>query len=546
MASTTNSTDDPTTDFAADRLTAAQAIASTLRATLGPNGLDKMLIDRSGTVIVTNTGATVLDGVEIDAPAGRVVRDAIQAHARRVGDGTTTTALLIGELLAEADRLVDRGLHPSSIVEGYARAADRATETLRGLAAPADDDETLRAAASTAVTGRWRPEEAERFAALSLDALRSVDFDAARLTLHAYPGGGLTDAEQVEGILVDIDASSTTVDGLEADTLGSFAEPTVALVDDEVTLPDAGTSGTVTIRDADGLATVREHERETRRELCRDLVDRGVDVLVCQKSVDEGIRAALAGAGVLSVERTRQDEFDALARAAGATAVAAIDDLDNDALGTVGGVRRRHIGEAETLTFSGLPAETHVSLVLRGGTPHVAEETKRIADDCLSVLRHAERGGVVPGGGAAFTAVSRAVAEYADGVDDRSALAVRAFADAVTVIPRVLAANAGADPVDAMTELRARHHDGETSAGVGRSGAICDVSELNVFEPVAVPARCLTAAVETSSLVVRIDDTLAAASDDGDDTHDHGDHDGHDHDGHADDHAGGYPWALSH
>ncbi|MGM0449146.1 MAG: TCP-1/cpn60 chaperonin family protein [Methanobacteriota archaeon] len=530
----------------------ARAIAATLRSTLGPNGLDTMVIDRSGTVVVTNTGATVLDALEIDAPVGRVVRDAVQSHARHVGDGTTTTALLVGELLDAADGLVADGLHPTSIVDGYVRAAGYARDALRELSVPVEpDDPRVRAAAATAVTGRWDAAATERFADLSVGALRSVGFDAARLTLHAYPGGALADSERVEGILVDVDESSTTVagfgtDGLRVSASGpdggrALVEPTVALVDGDVTLPVDGAAGSVAVRDADGLAAVRDHERAARRAVIRSVTDRDVDVLVCQQSVDDELRTELARAGVLPVERTRRDEFDALARAADATPVTAVSELDRSALGSVGAVRRRSVGSGTAITFTELPGESHESLLLRGGTPHVAAETKRIVADCLAVARHAAGGGgVVPGAGAPMMAVSRAVSDRAASVDDRSALALDAFADAVTVIPRTLARNAGADPIDALTALRARHHGGESSAGIDRSGAVRDALAAGVVEPVAVPARCLETAVRTASLVLRLDETLEATASGSPEA----DHRGHDHgDGH--DH-GGYPWALSH
>ena len=559
MAFTTETTEESNAEQGPnDTLGPGRAIAATLRSTLGPNGLDKMVIDRSGSVVVTNTGATVLDGLEIDAPIGRVIRDAIQSHARHVGDGTTTTALLVGELLAAAGDLVERGVHPTSIVDGYARAVSHARDALDELSVPVDpDDDRLREVASTAVTGRWDAASARRFADITVDALRAVDGDAARLTIHAYPGGELADSERVNGILVDVDSSSTTIDGFGTDDRRALTDPTVALVDGEVTTPAAEASGRVTVRSPDDLAAVRERERAAETELVRSVTDRDVDVLVCQKSIDDAVKTELARTGVLPVERTRRDEFDAIARAANATAVTATTDLDRDALGTVGSVRRRSVGGGAVIELSGLPGESHESLLLRGGTPHVAEETKRIVEDCLAVARHAARGGgVVPGGGAGAMAVSRAVADRASSVDDRSALALEAFADAVTVIPRTLARNAGADPIDALVALRNRHHDGETAAGVARSGAVRDMFDAGVVEPVAVPARCLEAAVRTAGLMLRVDETLDAEPIEG--TDDDGGHRGHDHTGdgnhargsdgeHGDGgHAGGYPWALSH
>jgi len=529
----------------------ARAIAETLSTTLGPNGLDKMVIDRSGTVIVTNTGATVLDGLAVDAPTGRVVRNAVRTQARRIGDGTTTTALLIGELLGRAERLVAQGLHPTSIVDGYLLAAECAEETLRQLAVPVDsgDDTTLRAVASTAVTGRWDASATEQFADLTLSALRSVNFDATTLTLHAYPGGELSDSERIDGILIDADSSSTSLDRPETPIGQVLRSPTLALVGDEIQPIGAKAAGTVVVRDADGLAAVHGHEREATNDIHRTVVGLGVDVLACHRSIDDAVRTELARAGVLSIERTRRDEFDALARATNASVVHDVSDLDADSLGSAGTVRRRRIGPSNVLTATGLPAESHTSVVLRGGTPHVAEETRRIVDEGIAVVRHAaQRGGVVPGGGAGMIAVSRAVESRAAGVGDRSALAVEAFADAVTEIPRTLASNAGADPIDALAAIRERHHGGEPGVGVSRSGSPRDMLDVGVLEPVTVPINCLATAVETAVLLLRIDDVL-----DADGTEDHGGHE-HERDAHGHSHGheseqdghGGYPWALSH
>jgi len=562
MTQTGDSAGEPTTqepgagEPSATGVGAARAIASTLGSTLGPNGLDTMVIDRSGTVTVTNTGATVLDGLSIDTPIGRVIEEAVRTHARRVGDGTTTTALLIGGLLDEADRLVEAGLHPTSIADGYVSAADHARDVLRDRSVPIDPSgERLRQAAATAVTGRWDAAATERFAALTVGALRAVNLDPARLTVHAYAGGELADSELIDGILVDVDDSSTTIDGVVADDRQSLSDPTIALVDSEIRLPDVDASGSVTVRNPDDLAAVRDHERTIRGELIRAVADVEIDALVCQQSIADGIGTALARAGVLPVERTRRDEFDAIARAADATPVAAVADLDREALGTAGAIRRRKVGEGNVLTISEFPGESHVSLLLRGGTPHVAEETRRIVEDGIAVVRHATAGGVVPGGGAGMIAVSRAVTDRASSVDDRSALALEAFADAVTVIPRTLARNAGVDPINALVELRNRHHDGERTAGIDPSGTVRDVFAVGVIEPVAVPARCLETAARTAGLVIRVDERLDGESTGGSGIDGSsrergrahaGDHVHSDGDDHGGGHDGGYPWALSH
>jgi chaperonin GroEL (HSP60 family) len=542
--------DDPSTSSSTIEHPAipAQALASTLGATLGPNGLDKMLIDRQGTVVITNTGATVLESLEVDDPIGRIVRDAVHAHAHRTGDGTTTTALLLGELLSEAETLVGGGLHPNTIVDGYGIALESAHNVLRELAVPveASDHGTLQQIASTAITGKWDSAATARFATLTVDALCSVDFDVTRATLHAYPGATLADSEQVDGIFIDTETSSTAIDALETGRIRT--DPTLAFVEAEIELPERDGSETVVVRDTEELQAVCEYEQERKDDVRDVVVDLDIDVLVCRQSIDDEIRTGLENAGVLAIERTRQDEFAAIARATDGESVASVRDLDRGDLGTAEAVRHRSIGGGDAVVFSGLPAEEHVSLVLRGGTQHVAEETRRIVEDCIAAVQHAaDDGGVVPGGGAGMTAVARDVAARATRERRRTALAVDAFADATTVIPRALARNAGLDPIDAMAALRVRHNEGNSAVGIDRSGELRNMCEVGVVEPATVPIRCLETAFETASLLLRVDERLAATPDPDSDATGHG---GHEHAGHEHErdsgHPGGYPWALSH
>lgn len=550
-----STSDDSDHDEASDRYAAASAIAEILSSTFGPNGLDKLLIDRSGTVIVTNTGSTVLDGLEIDAPTGRVLRDAVESQANRIGDGSTTMALVAGELLTAASELIDAGLHPASVINGYLTAGQLAVDHVSNASTSVSRGETerLTAVATTAITGRWDVDAAQQLAGISLDALERVGFDPARLTLHAYPGGGVTDTEHIDGILVDADVSSTDIgaDALSVtdDAPSGLIEPSVALVDGELALLEPDTPATVSVTDVDELAAVQNHEQRLSDAIVESVVAAGADVVVCQQAIDDEIRATLARCGVLPVERTRRDEFEAIARATGAETVAKATDLSEDALGSAGEIRRDTFGTTAVLTVTGLPHETHASVVLRGGTEHVAEETRRIVDDCTRNLRQAvDGGGIVPGGGAAWIATAQHVTNHATTVDDRSQLALTAFADAMEVVPRTLARNAGVDPLETVSQLRTRHDAGDTDAGVGPSGSVRDMTAAGVIEPAAVVSGCLLTAVETAVTLLRIDDVLDADGtaladvESHDHAHDHGEEHGqtggHDH--------GGYPWALSH
>ncbi len=553
-------TDEPDRNKETGQYSAARAIGETLSTTFGPNGLDKMLVDRSGTVVVSNTGSTVLDGLEIDAPTGRVIRNAVKAQTSRIGDGSTTMALLVGELLTAASDLIDSGVHPMSVVDGYLTAGRLAADHVSASSMSISRGETTRLSniATTAITGRWDADAARQLGRIAVEALEQVGFDAARLTLHAYPGGGVTDTEHVDGILVDADISSTDINAkVQTVTHGIprvLSDPSVALVDGEISPTEIGAPATVSVSDADELDRVYEYERQQSDSLVEPVLGAEANVVVCQQAINDEIRTALTRHGVLPVERTRRDEFNAIARATGAEVVTKLSDLRPGALGKAGEFCRRSFGPTSVLTITGLPRETHASVVLRGGTEHVAEETRRIIDDCIQNLRQAVHGGgVVPGGGATWLSAALHITDHAPSIDDRSQLAVTKFADAMEVVPRTLARNAGSDPIETLSTMRTRHKAGDSEVGVDLSGSVRNMTASGVIEPAAVVSGCLTTAVESAVTLLRIDDIHDAGGEDKADVlshsrgHDHGDSHGstggHDHGagGHS-----GYPWALSH
>lgn len=553
-------TDEPDRNKETGQYSAARAIGETLSTTFGPNGLDKMLVDRSGTVVVSNTGSTVLDGLEIDAPTGRVIRSALKSQTSRIGDGSTTMALLVGELLTAASDLIDSGVHPMSVVDGYLTAGRLAADHVSTTSMSISRGETTRLSniATTAITGRWDADAARQLGRIAVGALEQAGFDAARLTLHAYPGGGVTDTEYVDGILVDANISSTDINA-KAQTVTHgiprvLSDPSVALVDGEISPTEVGAPATVSVSDANELDRIYEYERQQSDSLVEPVLDAEADVVVCQQAINDEIRTALTRHGVLPVERTRHDEFNAIARATGAAVVTKPSDLRPRALGKAGEFCRRSFGPTSVLTITGLPHETHASVVLRGGTEHVAEETRRIIDDCIQNLRQAVHGGgVVPGGGATWLSAALHVTDHAPSIDDRSQLAVTKFADAMEVVPRTLARNAGSDPIETLSTMRTRHKAGDSEVGVDLSGSVRNMTASGVIEPAAVVSGCLTTAVETAVTLLRIDDVLGADGEGKTDDlshsrgHDHGDSHGstggHDHGagGHS-----GYPWALSH
>ena len=541
-------------DDARERNVAAgTALSALVRSTLGPNGRDKMLVG-NGTVVVTNDGASIVDRVTLDSPAARLVAGVARAQSGELGDGSTAAIVLAGALLAEAESLVEDGVHPTSVIAGYREAAGRAAGVLDEVATtPVDLETARRALVETAITGRWDAERSAFLADLTVRAYGAARHDDAirleNVTVHGVPGGATTASELIDGLVVDTDASSTSLAEIAAPAPRRIEDARVAVVDDELTVQSPTSVAGYTVEGADDLERTRTFERDEYRRFVEILTGHGVDILFCQKSVDDGIRAELARAGVLVFERTRQDEVHKLGRATGARPVMRLDELDGSAVG--------HADEVERVTLGGgafvivrSASSSQVSLLLRGGPPHVVDETERIVVDALALLRTFDaQPRLVPGGGACEVALARDLRTWGRGVGGRESLAVDAFADALETIPRTLARNAGHDPIDTLLELRHRHADGETHAGIDvEADELGDMMARDVVEPVRLKDRVVANATDAATLVLRIDgivETAGNGSSGGGHDHDH-DHD-HSHAGggfRSDPH--GYPWAISH
>ncbi|MFD1589169.1 thermosome subunit alpha [Halorientalis brevis] len=532
-------------------VTAGTALADAIRTTLGPRGMDKMLVGDDGKVVVTNDGASILDRMDIEHPAAREIVQVAQSQHDRIGDGTTTAVIVAGELLTEAARLTEQGLHPTTIDAGYTRAVDLALSALDECTVPVDpaDTELLEAIARTAITGKWSDREATAIVELVVEAAQAVErngtVERRRITRTTIPGGSPTDSELVAGLAIDVDASSTTLASLDVDLPRRIEDAGVALIDDQLTVEKADAITRVSVENPTQLGQFADYEADVYEGQASGIADVGADIVFCQKSIDDDVRARLARHGVIAVERTRQDEMHKLARATGAGLVKRVDELTSDHVGRAGVVERRTLADTELVVVGECPDTEQRSLILRGGTAHVIDETKRLIENCLDDVTLAiERGAVVPGGGATEVAVAARLREAADGIAGREQLAVTAFADALESIPRTLAESAGLDPIDALVALRNRHADDEWRTGLDVDGGeLADVVERGVVEPATIKRHAITSAAEATTVLVGIDDMLVATGE-GDGEHDHG-HD-HDHGRGGVEATGGYPWAVGH
>ncbi|WP_090312000.1 thermosome subunit alpha [Natronorubrum texcoconense] len=502
---------------------AGKAVAESVRTTLGPKGMDKMLVDSSGNVIVTNDGVTLLSEMEIDHPAADMIVEVAETQEDEVGDGTTSAVVVSGELLSQAEDLLEQDIHATTLAQGYREAAEEATEVLEDIAIDVDEDDTeiLEQIAATAMTGKGAENARDLLSRLVVEAVRSVadgdEVDTDNIKVEKVVGGSIDNSELVEGVIVDKERVS--------DSMPYFAEDAnVALIDGALEIKETEIDAEVNVTDPDQLEQFLEQEEAQLREMAEAVADVGADVVFVDGGIDDMAQHYLAQEGIIAVRRVKSSDQGQLARATGATPVSSVDDLTEDDLGFAGSVAQKEIAGDQRIFVEDVDDAKAVTLILRGGTEHVIDEVDRAIEDSLGVVRTTlQDGKVLAGGGAPEVELSLALRDYADSVGGREQLAVEAFADALEVIPRTLAENAGLDPIDSLVELRADHDAGETTSGLDAyTGDTIDMAEEGVYEPLRVKTQAIESATEAAVMLLRIDDVIAAgdlavADDDGDD-----------------------------
>ena len=504
-------------------VSAGKAVAESVRTTLGPKGMDKMLVDSTGSVVVTNDGVTILDEMDIEHPAANMVVEVAQTQEDEVGDGTTTAVVIAGELLSEAEDLLDQDIHATILAQGYRQAAEEAKNTLEEIAidVDADDTETLEGVARTAMTGKGAESAKDLLASLVVQAVRSVadeeSVDTDNVQVETVVGGSIDESELIEGVVVDKERVHDNMPPLKE-------QANIALLDTAIEVPETELDTEVNVTDPDQLQEFLDQEEQQLREMVDAIVAAGADVVICQKGIDDMAQHYLAEEGILAVRRAKSSDIQALSRATGAGIVSNIDDITADDLGFAGSVAERELGGDEKLFIEDVDDARAVTLVLRGGTEHVVDEVERAIEDALGVVSSTlEEGKVLTGGGAPETALSLALRDFADSVGGREQLAVEAFADAIDVVPRTLAENAGMDPIDSLVSLRSEHDAGNTTFGLNAEiGEVGDL-EGEAVEPLSVKTQAIESATEAAVMLLRIDDVIAAGdlkgggSDDDDD-----------------------------
>jgi len=499
-----------------NNIMAAKIIAELVKTTLGPKGMDKMLVSSFGDVTITNDGATILKEIDVQHPAAKMLVEVAKAQDNEVGDGTTTAAVLAGELLAKAEELLDQNIHPTIIIEGFKKASEKAREVLEKMALPVsiNDEKKLMDVAITSMESKGIAAAKEHFAKLTVEAVKQVaeekygklKADIDLIKILKKHGKSLEETELVKGMVIDKEVAHPQMPKI-------VHNAKIALLNAKLEIEKTEFDAKINIESPEQMKLFLDEEERMLREMVDKIAEAGANVVFCEKGIDDVALHFLAKKGILAVKNVSSSDMEKLARATGGKIVASVKDLTPEVLGEAKLVEEVKIGEDKLVYVRECKNPKAVTIVVRGGTEHVVDEAERSLHDALCVVRNAiEDGKIVPGGGAPEAEVAKQLRDYAVKVGGREQLAIEAFADAVESIPLTLAENAGLDPVDIMVALRAAHENASSpSYGVDVfTGKIRDMLELNVVEPLRVKLQVIKSATEAANMILKIDDVIAA------------------------------------
>ena len=495
---------------------AVRAVAETLRTTYGPKGMDKMLVDTLGDVTITNDGATILDKMDVQHPAAKMLVQIAKGQDEEVGDGTKTAVIFAGELLRFAEELLDKNIHPTLIVSGFRKALEESIKKLYEIAEPIDvnDEEILRKVATTSLTSKAVHGVREYFAEIAVKAVRQIAekrgdkyyIDLDNIQIIKKHGGSLLDTQLVYGVVLD---KEVVHPGMPR----RIENAKIALLDTPLEVEKPEIDAEIRITDPSQMRAFLEEEEEILKKMVNKMADVGANVVICQKGIDEVAQHFLAKKGILAVRRVKRSDMEKLERATGGKIISNIDDLKPEDLGEAELVEEKKVGEDKMVFIQGCKNPKAVSILVRGGLERLVDEAERALRDALAATADAIKDSkIVAGGGAVEIELARHLKRTARTVGGKEQLAIEAFARALEGLAMALAENAGLDPVEIIMKLRAAH---ETEYGKWMginvfTGDISNMKELGVIEPVSIKANALKAGTEVATLILRIDDIIAA------------------------------------
>ncbi|MBN2202932.1 MAG: TCP-1/cpn60 chaperonin family protein [Candidatus Aenigmarchaeota archaeon] len=496
-------------------IAAAKAVADAVRTTLGPKGMDKMLVDNMGDIVITNDGVTILEEMQLEHPAAKMLVEVAKTQNEEVGDGTTTAAVIAGELLKKAEELLEQNIHPTVITKGYKLAREKALKILESISekVTSDDVEILKKIATTSMTGKSAERASEHLSKITVDAIRTVmeqvdgkmEIDKESIKREKKQGGSAEDTELIKGVIID---KEVVHPGMPKKV--KYAK--IALLDAALEIEKTETDAQIQITSPNQLQGYLDQEEKILRDMVEKIVSSDCNVLFCQKGIDDVAQHFLAKKGIMTARRVKKSDMEKLSKATGARIVSNISDLSVNDLGSAGLVEERKIAGEQMVFVRECKNPKAVSILVRGSTEHVVDEVDRAIEDAVgAVISALEIGKVVAGGGSPEEAVAKGLKEFAQSFSGREQLAILSFAEAMEIIPRTLAENAGLDPIDILVEIRNAHDSGLKTAGVNvYTGKIVDMKELGVIEPLKIKTQAINSASEAAEMILRIDDIISA------------------------------------
>ena len=494
---------------------AARIVAEAVKSALGPKGMDKMLVDSFGDVTITSDGRTVLDEMDIQHPAAKMMVEVAKTQDNEVGDGTTTAVIITGELLDKAEDLIEKNVHPTVIIDGYRKAADKALETLEKISIPIKPTSRkfIEKVATTSMASKLVAENKEYLAKIASSGVLQVaervqdqfkvDIDDVKVEKKA--GEAVIDTKLINGIVLDKEV-------VHSGMPKRVEKAKIALLDSALEIEKTEFDAKINIESPDQMDAFMREEENMLKEMVNKIAAINANVVLCQKGIDDLAQHFLARKGILVVRRVKKSDMEKLSKATGGKIVTKLDDMTKRDLGYAELVEERKIGDDKMTFIEGCKNPRSVTILIRGGTERIVDEAERSIHDALCVSRDVvEEPKIVAGGGAPELEVAKVLKEYAGTLPGREQLAVMCFAEALEAVPTTLAENAGLDPIDIISELRANHEKGEIWAGIeAHEGKVTDMKNKGVFEPLAVKKQIIKSATEAASMILKIDDIIAA------------------------------------
>jgi thermosome len=505
-------------DAMENNIAAAKVIAEAVRTSLGPRGMDKMLVDQFGDVVITNDGATILKEIDVQHPAAKMMVEVAKTQDSEVGDGTTTSVILAGELLKRAEKLLQQKIHPTVITEGFRKAADKAVEILDSISIKSgiEDYDGLKNSAMTCMSSKIVSESKEMLAELCIEAIKAVaekdengkwKADIEKVQIQKKEGESIDDTHLIKGIILDKEVVSPSMPK-------SVKDAKILLLQSAVEIEKTEFDSKLQITSPDQIQQFLDEEEKMLRTMAEKIKNSGANVLICQKGIDDMAQHFLSKAGILAIRRVKKSDIEKLAKATGGAIFTNLNDVTPDKLGYAGLVEERKIMNDSWTFIEECKDPKSVVILIRGGTELIIDEVERAIHDTLCVVRDVvEDEKIVGGGGAPEIETAIQLRKYAQTLGGREQLAVEVFADSLDIVPKTLAENAGLDQIEVLMKLRASHQAGNKFAGhdLDTGEVVDNMMSIGVVEPTIVKIQAIKSSTEAASMILRIDDVIAGA-----------------------------------